>query len=57
MAEDCIHIVVVPADGLCEGCREPFFNDEIFETDDMVTVCQKCWEEYLEVKPIKKKGE
>ena len=28
---------------LCEGCGEPI-GDEVFETDDMVVLCKKCWE-------------
>jgi len=41
--DDVVRIVVRPEDGLCEGCGEQI-GDEIFETDDMVTVCKKCWE-------------
>ena len=43
MTEEVINLVVVPDDGLCEGCGEPI-GEEIFETGDMVVVCRKCWD-------------
>jgi hypothetical protein len=45
--EDVVQIIVVPEDGLCEGCGEPF-GDEVFETDDMMILCRRCWDDCLE---------
>lgn len=41
--EPDVVIVVVPEDGLCEGCREPL-GEDMFETDDMLVVCRGCYE-------------
>lgn len=43
MSEEAIQLIVRPEDGLCEGCSEPL-GEEIFETDDMVVLCRKCWD-------------
>jgi Zn finger protein HypA/HybF involved in hydrogenase expression len=47
MSDEVIHLTVVPADGKCEGCGE-LIGDELFETDDMVVVCRKCWDDCVE---------
>lgn len=45
--EEVVHLVVVPEDGKCEGCGQPI-GGEVFETEDMVTVCRSCWDECVE---------
>ena len=47
MASEYVQIVVVPEDGLCEGCRQPI-GEEVFETDDMVTLCRACRDDCVE---------
>jgi hypothetical protein len=44
MSAESVQLIVLPEDGLCEGCREQL-GDEVFETDDMVVLCPKCWDE------------
>lgn len=43
MDNETVYLTVVPADGKCEGCGDPV-GDAIFETDDMVRLCKKCWQ-------------
>ena len=43
MSEE-VYLIVVPEDGLCEGCGEPL-GDDPCETDDMVVVCRACYED------------
>lgn len=49
MTDEDVQIIVMPEDGLCEGCHEPI-GEEVFETDDMVVVCRKCWDLCVEEK-------
>jgi hypothetical protein len=42
MSED-IYLLVVPADGLCQGCGDPL-GEEVFEDDMGIILCRGCWD-------------
>lgn len=45
--DEVVHLTVIPEDGLCEGCHEPI-GENVYETEDMIVVCEKCWNMLLE---------